>query len=196
MPGRTENEAVKNFLAPLRDALAVLHASGVLVVTPKGTFRKGVTYLWALNEERGMRLGNVGTLYATMKFEIVDSDPEWDEGGPFRVSTRAYNYKFTDAAGQDRWRMHWHPEPPNTMIVPHLHLPPDYAHRRCPRMTFEAAIEWCLPFHPPLNCSEEEALAELLLARAPHLMHRRWVDHPDEPRPQRRPSTPPAPVDA
>lgn len=190
MPGRTEYEAVTNFLEPLRNALAVLDGTGKLVVAPRPPYRKGVPYLWALNEERGMPLGAAGTLYATMNFEIVDSDPEVDDGGPFRVTTRGYNYKFTHSDGQDRWRIHWHPNPPNTVTWPHLHLPPEYDHQRCPRFTFEAAIEWCLPYDPPLCCTKAEAMAELLMARAPHLMHRSWADDPNEPRARRRQSSP------
>lgn len=114
-----------------------------------GAFRKGVTYGWCINgtrdgDDRGMRLKGLGTFYASMRFEIIDADPQRYEK-PLRCTTRAYAYKLTNRKGADLWRMHWHPVGHSIEKYPHVHIPPDLdAHMVCPRMTVEKAIQWCI----------------------------------------------------
>jgi hypothetical protein len=178
MPGRTPAEAVAAFMQPLREALRVLDAVTSLQVAPKGGFRRGVTYGWVLNGDRGADLGWAGTFFASMTFEIVDCDPDKNEfGHPFRVSTRSYHYKLRSAdGGPDLWRMHWHPEGNSPVTVAHLHLPPDLRrHLPSERMTFEKAILWCAEFGAPLSCTKQEAADRLLLTEAQHRLHRSWV---------------------
>lgn len=182
MPGRTPPEAVRAFLKPLEDALAVLDGVANLTVSKKGQYRKGVEYSWTINNGAGMRLGSAGTFFASMRFKIIDADPVRHEA-PLRVTARGYLYSLKAPNGDDIWRMHWHPGGASQEERPHLHIHPNLKqHQVSPRMTFEKAIQWCIPFGAPLTCSLEEALAHLEVAQAEHILYRSWADYPGEPR--------------
>jgi hypothetical protein len=177
MPGRTAAEAVSAFLEPLREALKLLDGVTNLSVSPKGGYRRGVTYGWVLNAGAGVRLGRAGIFTASMQFEIIDCDPSTNEyGHPLRVSTRYYNYKLTLPEGGDAWRMHWHPGGVSDVEFAHLHLPPDLRrHLASERMTLEKAIQWCAQHDAPLTCDPDEAANRLMMIEAPHRLHRSWV---------------------
>ncbi|MGH3941923.1 MAG: hypothetical protein ACRDTG_25545 [Pseudonocardiaceae bacterium] len=68
MPGDTQQEAVTAFLEPLRSALCVLDGRGVITPGRRGGWVKGKTYSWTINAGQGMKLGDIGTLHASMKF--------------------------------------------------------------------------------------------------------------------------------
>jgi hypothetical protein len=180
MPGRTPDDAVRAFLAPLQRGLKVLDGHAKLTIAKKGSYRKGRSYEWSINSEAGMRLGRIGTFYASMRFEIVDSKPEEhdpEHQGEFRCSTRGYNYKLSPSAGDDHWRLHWHPVGPSPIKGPHIHFPPNFdRHLPSPRFTFEQAITWLIEFDVPLRVSREEALAELAEIEAAHVLHRTCTD--------------------
>ncbi|WP_054054460.1 hypothetical protein [Alloactinosynnema sp. L-07] len=152
-----------------------------LFVQPRNGFRKEQIYSWHLNQDRGVPLGKIGTFYASMKFEVIDADQsKYDK--PFRVTTREYNYKLEGPDGSDQWRMHWHPDSRvSPERYPHMHLPPDLKiHRRTSRMTFEAAITWCIALGAPLSVETAEALQIVTLTEARHVLWRGWSNHPDE----------------
>jgi hypothetical protein len=175
MPGRTPSGAVAAFLEPLRDALKVLDGAANISVNPKGGFRKDFRYLWVLNGAEGMPLRPVGTLFAQMAFEVVDTDPKDNEyGHPFRVSTRGYWYKLQGFDGKDLWRMHWHPGGNSPVEFRHLHLPPDYKHLITDRMTWEQCILWTATAEAPLTCSVEEAHDRLALTEVEHKLYKSW----------------------
>ncbi|MGH3863832.1 hypothetical protein [Actinokineospora sp.] len=184
MPGRTPEEAVDQFLGPLRRALKVLDGHARITLAAKGGFRKGQPYEWTLNAGQGMSLTQTGTFFASMRFEIVDSNPdEHDEGhkGKFRCSTRAYNYKLATPRGSDLWRIHWHPVGVSPAKEPHIHLPPDLGrHLPTGRITFEKAIAWMIEYDAPLRLERDAALAELAEVEAGHLLNRTWSDRPRE----------------
>lgn len=87
---------------------------------------------------------------AQMHYEIITDDrPGY---GPFRVTTRAYRYRFA-RAGQDVARFHWHPLGKSSHIEPHMHLAlvrvgmdedTRDVHLPSPRFTFESAISWAI----------------------------------------------------
>lgn len=155
----------------------MLDAVTKISVAPKGGIRTGVRYAWVLNGADGAALGEAGTFFAGMEFEVVGCDPTTNEyGHPFRVSTRSYHYKLRSSQGTDAWRMHWHPGGNSPITFAHLHLPPDLKrHLPSERMTFEKAIAWCAQFGAPLTCSTEEANDRLVLAESAHRLHRTWV---------------------
>lgn len=180
MPGRNPHEAVAEFLNPLKKALRVLDGYAQILVSKRGGYRKGVRYIWILNGEDGMPLRGFGRLHATMQFKIIDCDPATTErGDPLRVTTMGYNYKITDAAGQDRIRFHWHPEGNGANPHPHVHALPDLkAHFYMPPTTLEAVVRHCVELDAPLTMSPSEAIRHLAETEAAHLLHRSWIDYP------------------
>ncbi|MGH3355691.1 MAG: hypothetical protein ACRDOJ_07305 [Nocardioidaceae bacterium] len=189
MPGDNPQEAVTAFLQPLKAALGVLDGRGVIAVPRQGLWVKYRAYSWVLNAGQGMKLGGIGTLHASMKFQVIETDPATNDfGKPLRVTTLAYNYKLEPPGGSDLWRMHWHPDGRSEVREPHLHTPPDLdVHRPCDRMTFETAIRWCIEDGAPLTCAAQEAEDQLLVAETPHKLHRTWsspLDRPELRRPQ------------
>lgn len=183
MPGDSPQEAVTAFLEPLRAALSVLDGAGVIAVTRRGSWAKGRTYSWVLNAGRGMKLGDVGTLHASMQFQVIDTDPATNDLGKcLRVTTLGYNYRLERSDGGDLWRMHWHPDGVSDVREPHLHVPVDLrVHLPCDRMTFETAIRWCTEYGAPLLCAPHEAEEQLLLSETPHKLHRTWASPFDRP---------------
>ncbi|MGH3904823.1 MAG: hypothetical protein ACRDTE_11615 [Pseudonocardiaceae bacterium] len=186
MPGDTPQEAVTAFLDPLRAALSVLDGVGHVSVPRRGLWVKYKRVSWVLNGGNGMKLGDIGTLHASMTFRVIDTDPSTNElGKPLRVSTLDYNYKLELPGGTDMWRMHWHPDGVSDTREPHLHIPPDLkVHRPCDRMTFENAIRWCIRDGAPLTCSPREAEDFLTDVEAPHRLHRSWGSRADMRLPQ------------
>ncbi|MEV6646041.1 hypothetical protein [Amycolatopsis sp. NPDC051371] len=192
MPGHEPNEAVHEFLDPLEDAAAVLDGfSKLLVLGKKGLYRVGQIYMWSLNGEAGMPLrsndgGDIGIFRAAMHFEVIEADPA-KYGKPYRVTTRGYSYGLEEkpkrgVAGNDLWRMDWHPNGRSPVDYPHLHIAPNMkAHQPTPRLTFEKAVEWCIGFDAKLCCSPQEALSTLLLSETNHRLNRTWNERPGEP---------------
>ena len=183
MPGRTPEDAVKAFLGPLQKALKVLDGHATMTVAgKKGSYRKGVVYEWSLNGGSGMKLSQTGAFYASMRFEVVDSNPdEHEEGhkGAYRCSARAYNYKLATPRGADLWRLHWHPTGMSPAKEPHIHLPPDLdRHLPTGRITFEKTIIWLVEYDAPLRVSRDEAMQTLAQVEAAHLLYRTWSDTP------------------
>jgi hypothetical protein len=183
VPGNSPQEAVTAFLVPLKDALSVLNGPGAITVSRHGSWIKGKTYLWVVNAGDGMKLGDVGTLHASMQFRVIDTDPVTNDfGKPLRVTTLAYNYKLEQPSGRDLWRMHWHPDGVSAVREPHLHVQPDLKiHRPCDRMTFETAIRWCIKDGAALVCTPQEAEDLLLLSETPHRLNRTWASPLDRP---------------
>lgn len=180
MPGRNPQEAVVSFLDPLRDALAVLDGHAQLIVHKRGGYRKDVPYVWILNDEEGMTLRGVGRLRATMQFMIIGCDPTAnEEGHPLRVSTLGYNYKISNVADEDQIRFHWHPRGSAKNPHPHVHALPNLeTHIYMPRVTLETVIRACLEMAAPLTVDVGEAIKQLAMTEAPHMLHRSWSDWP------------------
>lgn len=170
-------------MGPFQRGLKVLDGFAKLAIGgKKGSYRKGQAYNWSINGGDGMRLGQAGKFYASMQFEVVDSNPtEHDDEhqGSFRCSTRGYNYKLSTPRGHDLWRLHWHPAGRSPEKGPHMHLPPDLdRHLPVGRITFEQALKWLIEYDAPLRVDREHALAELSEIEAAHLLHRSWTDKP------------------
>jgi hypothetical protein len=92
--GDSPQEAVTAFLEPFRAVLGVLDGKGDIVIPRRGSLITSKGYSWVLNPERGMKLGYVGTLYASMRFEVLDYGRGPKEFGKrFRVTILGYNYR-------------------------------------------------------------------------------------------------------
>lgn len=181
MPGRNPTEAVKAFLRPLQEATAVLDAHTHIVTHPMHGWAEGREYAWMLNDEDGVDLGKAGTFQASMRFQVVRSDPAKHEG-VYRVTTRGYRYQFRTADGI-LWRFDWHPSGPAARREPHLHRPPNLdLHWPTSRVSFENALRWCILSGAPATCDEEDRERHLATVEGPFQLYRSWAQHPDEPR--------------
>jgi hypothetical protein len=81
VPGDNPHEAVTAFLDPLKRALCVLDGRGSISLPRRGVCAKYKEYSWVLNAGQGMKLGDIGTLHASMKYKIIDADPATNEFG-------------------------------------------------------------------------------------------------------------------
>ncbi|GAB3008542.1 hypothetical protein LWP59_02685 [Amycolatopsis acidiphila] len=181
MPGRTPNEAVDVFLEPLRTAINVLADYSKIVTSRRSGYKKGDTYSWVLNGPSGMRLTGIGWFFAEMRFQIVDADQKKHDG-PIRVSTRGYRYRLRrEGRSEDEWLIHWHPTGNSPYKEPHVHIPPDLGrHLPTGRITFEKVIAWCIEYGARTKDTEAQALQQLALCEAPHLLYRSWSDSPQQ----------------
>lgn len=183
MPGRTPAEAVRAFLEPLQSALAVL-AHGKISTRGGQNPRVGTPQQWSLNDGGGVELLTDNaeglTLYAAMYWQVIED--ERDGYGPYRVTTRGYDYSLVQGDATEVWAMHWHPSGSSWERLPHVHLGDvlfadtapvsSKSHLRTGRMTFETAVRWCFQFGAePLADDWDDRLT---LAEAPHILHRSW----------------------
>lgn len=197
MPGPSPAEAVRQFLAPLQQALGCV-AQGKITTRRGGDHPKvGTDQQWTLNDggsallKRGSsaagapRLDGPLEFFATMWWRVIKDDREGF--GPYRVTTTGYDYALVSGRpAVEVWAMHWHPTGASDEIKPHLHLGDvllserspisSKAHLRTGRMTFENAIRWLIAFGAePLHADWEDRLT---LAETPHLLFRSWSADP------------------
>jgi hypothetical protein len=93
--GDSPQEAITTFLEPFKAALCVLDGKGHIVIPRHGWWIKRKTYSCVLNPQKGMKLGDAGTLYASMQFQLLDTDPASNEFGKrLRVGMLGYNYRL------------------------------------------------------------------------------------------------------
>lgn len=186
MPGSTPRAAVQAFLEPFKEGLRLFDITAVIAVTEPVRADPDKIYTWVVNRGGGTVLTDVGTFFASMKFQIVHSDPnqhDQEHQGVYRCSTRAYNYKLTLRSGTDLWRIHWHPGGVSTESGPHVHPGTNLKlHLPTPRLTFENALAWLIQFGAPLRTSADEARIRLAELEASHLLYRSWSVAPNEPR--------------
>lgn len=181
MPGRTAQQAVDDFLEPLRRAVSTLAGHSQIAVVRKGRYVLEQEYVWQLNAGRGMSWPAVGTFLASMNFRIVEADPTHHDAQPgdLRVTTAQYHYHFKDPDDHAKWRMHWHPEGRSYVTEPHLHrLPDTKIHWSTPRMSFETAVRWCMTEGAPLSCGEAEADDRLTSTEATFKLFSSWQQTP------------------
>lgn len=177
MPGDSPQQAVDAFLEPIQRAVACL-GPGKIVVSPGGRHAPNVIHAWTLCPTEGMPLRGLGTLTATMNYEIVAVDPARHEGGRWRVSTRSYAYTLTLADGTEDWAMHWHPVGYSPVTTPHFHFRQrrPRGHFASERHTFEMAVRWCIELGAtPARPDWDVVLAE---TEAIHRLWRTWIDRP------------------
>ncbi len=189
MPGRTPYEAYNAFVAPLASALScVAHAK--ILCSPGGRELTNKVHRLhiggSINDDGYARLaGDVKLeLRARMRYEIVED--KRNGYGPYRITTRAYEYSLRQQDGQAVLDYHWHPDGVSHEIRPHIHLGstqlrPDAVltnkdHTLSGRMTLESVIRQAISYGvEPLRRDWDDRLAE---AEAPHLLYRSWHANP------------------
>lgn len=185
MPGKTPNEAFSAFVDPLAGALKCIvrtkiqHSEG-------GRNTLGRTHTLFLTgkpdgpDEGYLRLkGCQLEFMARMRYEIIhDESPR----GPYRVTTRAYEYAIQTVDKVEILAYHWHPSSNSHEIRPHLHIglaqlkKDAVLHRKhhmlTGRVTLEGAIEVAITYGAqPLREDWKDVLAA---SEGPHLRHRSW----------------------
>lgn len=119
MAGRTPQEAVHNFLEPLRKAVscvtpAVLGVSG-------GYFPSATPHVLTLAQGDPVRLrADPPVLLSVIRhYRVVEHE---GSRGPWKVSTAAYYYTLSDVDEREIITYHWHPAGRSAVTYPHLHL--------------------------------------------------------------------------
>ncbi|WP_330182751.1 hypothetical protein OHB26_03265 [Nocardia sp. NBC_01503] len=185
MPGRTPQEAVQNYIDPLKRAVGCLDGYSQIFVADR-VGKVGSQGAWMLNGPEGMELKGFGTLFAEQRFELVETDPErFDISvGRFRISTRMYNYKLVREAEGIEIRWHWHPVGNSHEFRPHIH--PSFnlkAHMPSPRYSLEEIVESCISLGARPSC--EDWQSRLLETDGIHKLYRTWSNDPTEQQPHR-----------
>jgi hypothetical protein len=119
--GKTPKQAVLNFVAPLREALGCVTASGIAL---RGSYVVGELYGLTVNAGepvivyRASAQGHM-RLSISQHYRIVEAE---GDRGPYKVETRGYMYSVENDASQEVIAFHWHPEGSSHVALPHLHL--------------------------------------------------------------------------
>jgi hypothetical protein len=148
MAGRTQAEAVQNFIDPIRKALScvtnmVAQVSGYHASqNPLGLTINGGSPL-PLKCEHKTRIA------IRQQFAVVSGE---GERGPWKVSTENYIYEIEDEERNRLVAYHWHPG--TGKDAPHLHVGmgvglearPDFMHAHLPtgRVSIEEVLRWVI----------------------------------------------------
>jgi len=119
LPGRNPSAAYHKFVGVIQQSLGVL-TNDVLIVSRGG--RHDIDVIHSLTLAGGAILLNEDGLQLSvgMQYAIVRTDkPGY---GPYKVSTRAYDYAIRDAQGETLLAYHWHPYGLSSYSGPHLHI--------------------------------------------------------------------------
>ena len=122
MARRNAQEAVKNYLTTLEEAVACV-TEPVLLLSKRGGYRIGEEYSLVLREGDPVPLKGGARIAISLfqHFRLVKDERE--DHGPIRVTTAAYYYVLEDSNGHEILSYHWHPESPRSKHPdPHMHL--------------------------------------------------------------------------
>lgn len=128
MAGKTEAEAVNNYVAPLQRAVscvtkAVLDVSG-------GTYARDRPHALTFGDGLPQKIKGANIYLAiTQLYRVIqEEDPD---RGPWRVTIDQYVYTLSAIRGRERsakpetlMSYQWHPQPRAKFNYPHLHLGP------------------------------------------------------------------------
>lgn len=175
MPGRTPAEAFRAFIEPIQEALSCL-GQAKAQSSPGGRTEPNQDHAWMINRGNGFTV-KAWHFSAEMGYRIIRDETN----GPWRVHTTGYRYRLS-VAGQDVFRMHWHPNSKSPIRYPHLHanLSPKQqlaeslgAHLETDRMSLERALRWAFELGmPPGRADWEQCLQR---SEELHLQHRTWA---------------------
>lgn len=188
MPGSSPREAYRAFVTPLAIALSCVasvkvqpSAGGMAVLSKDHNL-----YLTRQGETDYVRLRGKPSLElrARMVYRLIE-DPR-PGYGPYRVTTRAYEYSLQRATGEAVLDYHWHPLGGSHEHLPHLHVGSTQLrrdgvlgnkhHLLTGRVTLESVIRTAIGLGvTPLHDDWSERLAA---TEEPHLRHRSWSADP------------------
>jgi hypothetical protein len=192
MPGDSPYAAFRAFLTPLTDALqCVIHprvffsSGGDTVIN-----RKHNLYLTGKLSENDAFLRLPGTqleFRARMFYMIIKDDR--DGYGPYRVTTRGYDYSVRKTDGAAVIDFHWHPSGLSHEKRPHVHLGSSQLradavlsnkqHILGGRVTLESVVRDLIGWGARPRFPDWADILEL--CETPHILHRSWtVDYERE----------------
>lgn len=194
MPGSSPYEAFNAFITPLVDALNCVVQRPSIAVSQGGRAVTDVRHLLFLTGHKWDNDGYLAVgggcieLRARMKYMIIED--ERDGYGPFRVTTRGYDYSVRTRDGAAVLDYHWHPTGLSHEKRPHLHIGSAQLshdsvlarkqHLCCGRVTLEAVIRNLINNQgvKPLTLDWSDLLD---LCETPHILHRSWsMDYEQE----------------
>ncbi len=122
MAGRNAQEAVRNYRAPLQEAVGCV-TEPILLLSKRGGYRIGEEYSLILREGDPVQLFGTSRIAVSIAqyFRVVEDErPDY---GPVRVTTTAYYYTIVDGNDREVLTYHWHPDAPQSRTpYPHLQL--------------------------------------------------------------------------
>lgn len=186
MPGRKPYDAFGAFVKPLTSALACV-ANTKILTSPGGKNDMGTVHTLYItgagNDDGYITLTGDQSLElrARMYYEII-RDPRIGYG-PYRVTTRGYDYSLRTSDGCAVLEYHWHPSGKSHEVAPHIHLGdaqlrPDAVlrnkqHLPTGRITFEAVVKSAIESGALPLCDDfAERLHETELR---HVQYRSWA---------------------
>src|SRR5437867_4773618 len=185
MPGKTPYEAFSAFVTPLADALSCV-AHPYVEYSPGGSTVIGLKHILYLtrrdpDSDDHLRLGGTHLeLRARMFYLIIRDDREGY--GPYRVTTRGYDYSVRMVDGSKVLDYHWHPTGLSHEKRPHVHLGSaqladdavlsNKQHLYTGRITFESVIRDLIGMGVPPRYEDWSDLLDL--CETPHLLYRTW----------------------
>ncbi|HET6484199.1 MAG TPA: hypothetical protein VFG35_29710 [Actinoplanes sp.] len=186
MPGDNPHAAFSAFLTPLKDALnCVVHPR--IAFSPGGDTvlnRKHNLYLTGhlRVNDAFLRLRGTSLEFRARMFYMIITDDR-DDYGPYRVTTRGYDYSVRQTDGAAVIDYHWHPVGLSHEKRPHLHLGssqlrPDAVlsnkqHLSSGRITLESVVRDLIGLGSVPRYPDYGDLLDL--CEAPHILYRSWT---------------------
>lgn len=170
MAGKTPEEAVDDFVEPLRETLACILTGTVFGSGNAVGRRHGLTLYTegqpSPNVARLSTHGGEGDLLFQLVHLYADVPvPRGDQRGAYEVRTSFYHYRILDREENELVVYHWEPEGISPVRMPHLHVPaaPSLVlpQRAGSRQSSEKTHLG--KFHLPTGWITIEAIAELLI---------------------------------
>src|SRR3990172_8019016 len=140
MAGKSEALAVKNYIDPIRRALACVTKAvpqvggGYSAANNPHTFTLGAEPV-RLSGKNKIRL-SIEQIY-----EIVETDDP--DRGPWKVHILAYDYALYDLAGPIA-SYHWHPDGASPVKTPHVHFQKSGVHFPTGRIAIEDIVRFAI----------------------------------------------------
>ncbi len=119
MLGRTEAEAVSNYVGMIQRAVSCVSDSVVSV--RGGYYVADTSHTLILNRGNPVRLRGTSALWLSIQqyYRIVESG---ESRTPWAVSEVGYRYNVMDADAKEILAYHWHPTGQGPFISQHLHI--------------------------------------------------------------------------
>lgn len=118
MAGRTQAEAVQNFLDPIQHALSCLTNE---IVDVKGGYHASTAPHVLTLSNQPARIGRDRrfTITVVVQYRVVEHE---GARGPWTVTTVAYYYTIGEVNGKELLGFHFHPHERSPITYPHLHV--------------------------------------------------------------------------
>lgn len=126
MAGRTPTQAGRNFITPIKTAVACIFRQPLSVSAPEGYKEDAGIGIWMPDlEPIPLRTGSYGTLWVSVAISGLIIRDDRPGRGPFRVTTTQYSYQIcADKDESDEIVIyHWTPNAEEGQrTFPHLHI--------------------------------------------------------------------------